>query len=170
MTETALLIVDVQQALFDRPTPVYHADELLANINSLVERAHGAGAPVVYIQHGNDSQLRKGTPGWELHPAMRPQSGDLMAEKTRGDAFEGTPLTQDLRSRGVTTVVVTGLVTHGCVKNTSLGAKKAGFRVVLVKDGHSSYSGDAAGLIETWNGKLAEAGVEVEPTKEIAFG
>lgn len=60
---SALLIIDMQQALFGRPTPVYHGDELLANINSLVERAHSAGAPVVYIQHSNEGPLKTGTPG-----------------------------------------------------------------------------------------------------------
>lgn len=92
-----------------------------------------------------------------------------MVEKSHGNAFLETPLAQELRARGVTTVVVTGLVTHGCVKNTSLGAKEAGFGVVLVQDGHSSFSGDAARLIQEWNRKLGEGGAEVKPTKEIAF-
>jgi nicotinamidase-related amidase len=39
----ALLIIDVQQGLFKKPT--YKADELLHNINALIDRAHRGGVP-----------------------------------------------------------------------------------------------------------------------------
>jgi hypothetical protein len=41
-TKTALLVIDVQRDLFRKSHPIYRADELLNNINSLVERAHQA--------------------------------------------------------------------------------------------------------------------------------
>ena len=166
----ALLVIDVQQDLFGRPTPIYHGQQLLANINLLAERAHDAGAPVVYIRHCNsEGVLVKGTPGWELHPALHPLPADLMVEKLKGNAFLGTPLAQELRARGVTTVVVTGLVTCGCVKNTCLGAKECGFGVVLVEDGHSDNSRDAARLIDQWNRNLGRGVADVRPTAEVAF-
>ena len=65
---TALLIVDVQRGLFRRPTPVYRADELLANINMLVDRAHRAAAPVFYVQHSGKTLLPIGT------ASVRPRS------------------------------------------------------------------------------------------------
>ncbi len=166
----ALLVIDVQRDLFDHPTPIYRAEQLLANINSLAERAREAGVPVVYIRHcGRKGVLVKGTPGWELHPEIRPQPADLMVEKLQGNAFLGTPLAEELRARGVTTVVVAGLVTHGCVKNTCLGAKECGFGVVLVEDGHSNYNRDAASLIDQWNLKLGQGVADVKPAAEIAF-
>ena len=58
-------------------------------------------------------------------------------------------------------MIVTGLVTHGCVKATCLGALELGYAVVLAEDGHSSYSKDAARLVEEWNRKLGEAGAKV---------
>jgi nicotinamidase-related amidase len=69
----------------------------------------------------------------------------------------------------VTRVVVTGLVTHGCVRVTSLGAKEAGYEVTLVGDAHSSYHKQAAEVIAEWNQKLAAQGVEVRTTEEISF-
>ena len=38
---------------------------------------------------------------------------------------------------GVKKLIITGLLTHGCVKGACLDAKKLGYEVVLVEDGHS---------------------------------
>ena len=62
---------------------------------------------------------------------------------------------------------MTGLVTHGCVKATCEGALALGYAVMLAADGHSSYSKDAARLIEDWNRKLGEMGAQVMPAAQI---
>ena len=64
-------------------------------------------------------------------------------------------------------MIVTGLVTHGCVKATSQGALALGYEVTLVADGHSSYSKDAARLIEEWNRSLGAAGAQVLLAAEV---
>ena len=66
-------------------------------------------------------------------------------------------------------MVITGLVTHGCVRATSLGAIKLGYDVILVSDGHSSYSKDAPRLIEKWNNTLEENGAKVLDTASVNF-
>jgi len=38
--KTALLIIDVQRELFEKSTPVYQADQLIAHILDLVDRVH----------------------------------------------------------------------------------------------------------------------------------
>lgn len=167
---TALLVVDVQQALFERPTPIYRADALLANICALMARARAAGAPVVVIQHANQGFLSQGSPGWQLHPCLQPAADDLRIHKHHGNAFQNTPLQQELDARGIDTVVIVGLVTHGCVKATCIGAAELGYGIVLVSDGHSSYHAEAAHLVDEWNAKLADDGiVELRATHEVAF-
>ncbi len=173
---TALLVVDVQQALFERPTPIHRADELLDTLSDLVERAHAAGALVVYIRHGN-KLLQPGSSGWQLHPRLQPAGeptgepvgDDLVIDKTHGDAFQDTSLDAKLKARSITNVVVTGLVTHGCVRATCLGGSNRGYDVVLVADGHSSYHRQAARLIKEWNETLAASLAFVLPAAEIDF-
>ena len=167
---TVLLVIDVQQGLFEKSTPIYKADELLENITTLVDRAHRSGALVFYVQHSAAKHLVKGSAEWQLHTQLQPQHKDYIIHKQHGNAFEDTPLGETLRSLHVDTVVVTGLVTHGCVKATCIGAQEAGFNVILVQDGHSSFSKDAARLIEEWNEKLSAKQVAVRPTAEITFG
>ena len=63
----------------------------------------------------------------------------------------------------------TGLVTHGCVKSTCLGAIEAGYQVTLVSDAHSSYSNKAAELIDKWHVHLSKEGVALLSTAEVKF-
>ncbi|HOU16235.1 MAG TPA: isochorismatase family cysteine hydrolase [Anaerolineae bacterium] len=167
--KTALLVIDVQEGLFKKSTPVYKAADLLENIIALVERAHESDVPVFYIQHSDARNLVKGSADWQLHAELHPQNRDYIIHKQHGNAFEDTPLEETLRSLHVDTVVVTGLVTHGCVKATCLGARELGYNVILVQDGHSSFSKDAADLIEKWHEKLSAKQVQVRPTAVITF-
>ncbi len=167
---TALLVIDVQQELFDKSTPVYQAEAMLKNINLLVERAHLSGVPVIYVQHSAEKMLLKGTPGWQLHPALHPQPEDGRVCKLHGNAFEDTPLEEMLQAQNVSTVVACGLVSYGCVRATCLGALELGYRVILAADAHSNYSKDAVQQIEKTHKLLDAAGVERKAAAEIAFG
>ena len=166
---SALLVVDVQQGLFIKSTPVYRAEALLDNINLLIGRARQGGAPIFFIQHSSDKLLLHGTPEWELHPRIQPQADECRLEKHHSNAFEGTTLKAELDGLGVTRVVVCGLVTHGCVKAACLGALELGYQVLLVQDAHSSYSKDAADLIEKVNGLVRQAGGALAPATAVTF-
>jgi len=86
----ALLVIDVQRALFSRPTPIHDAEQFLGNMNSLIEMWHLTGGVVLYIQHSNNRMLIRDTPDWELHP-------DLI-HKLHGNAFQRTNLKDILDS------------------------------------------------------------------------
>jgi nicotinamidase-related amidase len=165
----ALLVIDVQKGLFHRAHPIYKAEELLKNINNLVNRSHENGVPVYYIQHANESSLVEGSEAWELHPQMQPEDADVIIHKRYGSAFQDTPLGEELYENGVGTVVITGLVTHGCVRATCLDALRLGYRVVLVEDGHSNFNKNAAKYIKKWNKVLGRNGAELLKTEEVQF-
>ena len=173
MTESlkhaALLVIDVQMGMFAKSTIVYRAEQLIRNITSLVRSAQQAGTPVIFIQHSGEKDLIRDTPGWQFHPDLLKLGPDATVHKRHGNAFEETELDQILKARGVEQVVVTGMVTHGCVKNTCLGGLAAGYRVILVADAHSSYSQKADQLILDWNAKLQKQGIRLKTTTEIAF-
>jgi nicotinamidase-related amidase len=46
----SLLVIDVQNGLFHKSTPIYKAEELLSNIDELTERAHRVGARIEIVQ------------------------------------------------------------------------------------------------------------------------
>ncbi len=165
----ALLVIDVQNGLFNKSIPIYKADQLLSNILTLVSKAHQKLIPVIYIQHANDNTLALESENWQLHPSIVPTKADILVQKKHGNAFENTELQSILQSRTVNSLVITGLVTHGCVKATSLGALELGYKTILVGDAHSNYSKDAPDLITKWNDQLKNFGAVVLKTQEIQF-
>lgn len=167
-TRSALLVIDVQRGLFEKSAPIYHAEQLLVTINSLIERARAAGAPVIFVRHASKVLPYRST-AWELHPELRHSPKDLLTDKQHGNAFEKTALREELERLGARRLVITGLTTHGCVRATCLGALALGYEVVIASDGHSSYHRDAASLCEEWNGRLSVAGATVAPAADIGF-
>ena len=168
--ESDLLVIDVQRALFTRPNPIYEPYKLIETINALISRAQLYGVQVVYIQHANDSFLKKNTSGWNLHPDLSPPTNrDLLIQKQHGNAFVDTSLQNDLKSRDIKNLIITGLVTQGCVRATSLGGLELDYRVILVKGGHSNYNIDAPQVIETRENELENAGAIILPPGNIEF-
>jgi nicotinamidase-related amidase len=163
----ALLVIDVQQGLFARPTHIYNEQAFLSNVLSLIACARQYGALVIFVQHCNDTILAKDTPAWQLHPSLQPRTGDLHINKRHGSAFEETELETELISHGIQKLVICGLVTHGCVKAGCLDALKLGYQTTLISDAHSSYSKDAAKLIKEWNNKLEQAGAVLLTTAQF---
>ena len=168
-SKTAILVIDVQRALFTRPEPVYNASGLVETINSLVSRAQLFGVRIVYVQHANQSILKKGSDGWKLHPGLKPTARDLIIDKEVGNTFTNHMLLGDFEARGIQNVLITGLVTNQCVQATSLGGLKLGLKVFLIQGAHSNFDRDPVRIIETTELKLAEAGVNLVTVEEIGF-
>jgi len=167
--KTALLVIDVQKELFEKSTPIYQADALLNNICALIDQAHQTAVPVFFIQHSTDKILIRGTDGWQFHPRLQPQPNDYIVEKHHGNAFEQTTLKDQLDALNIKKLVISGLVTHGCIKATVLGAHKLRYAVILVKDGHSNFHQKAPELIARWNEQLSRKGAKLLETREIVF-
>lgn len=167
MENMALLVIDVQAGLFAKGTPVYKASDLLENINALVDAFHRRSLPVFFIRHTNASSMAENSSEWQLHGALHVQDGDVRLNKKVSSSFKEKAVLAALKERDVKSVVVAGLVTHGCVKAACEEALALGYSVTLAADGHSSYNADAAELIEEWNGKLAGKGANVAAAVEI---
>lgn len=132
---TALVVVDVQN---DVVAEAPHRDEVVARIADLVQRARAEGAPVVWVQHSEDEELVRGTPGWEIVPELVPADGEARVHKRYGDSFEGTDLEDVLAAARVGRLVVTGAETDACVRSTIHGGFTRGYDVTLVGDAHTS--------------------------------
>ncbi|NMI06470.1 cysteine hydrolase [Paenibacillus sp. SZ31] len=137
----ALLIIDVQVAMFDEADPVYQGEQLLQKIQMLMDKAREAGHSIIYIQHseGAGSPLERGTPGWAIHPSITPIAGDLVIEKETPDSFHETNLHLKLQEDGVTELILTGMQTELCVDTTCRRAYSLGYTVNLVRDAHSTW-------------------------------
>jgi nicotinamidase-related amidase len=73
--------------------------------------------------------------GWtDFLPELDQQPSDMVVTKRSWGAFATTDPERQLRARGVTQVVVTGVVTSGGVEATSRHAWERGFNGTLVLD------------------------------------
>ncbi|WP_018791300.1 cysteine hydrolase family protein [Salinispora arenicola] len=140
ISSTALLVIDLQVGFLHATVPTYRADALLTTVKDLQDRAREQAAPVVFLQHdgaaGHPTQT--GSPGWAIEPAVAPVPGDVVVRKRSCDCFHGSDLDGRLRQLGVTSLVVTGVMTELCVDTTCRRAITMGYDVTLVADGHST--------------------------------
>jgi len=70
----------------------------------------------------------------EIVDAVAPRGDEIVLSKVSAGAFNGSDLDLVLRRLGIETLIVTGLVTAGCVEGTVRGASDRGYEVFVVGD------------------------------------
>jgi nicotinamidase-related amidase len=142
---TALLVVDMLNP-YDHP----EAEELAAQvgaalpgIEALLDRAHAAGAPVVYVNDNygdwnssSEELARSALAGRhrELVEPVLPREGDSFVVKARHSTFYETPLEYLLDQMGVGRLVFSGQVTEQCILYSALDAYVRHFEVTIATD------------------------------------
>ncbi|MEZ4657619.1 MAG: cysteine hydrolase family protein [Caldilineaceae bacterium] len=174
MSKQALLIIDVQNCMFDPPEPVYDADQLLNRLQGLIARARAAQTPVIYVQHcgPEGAPHAPGAPGWQIHPAITPQSGELIVQKRMPDSFYETTLKAELDARGIGQLIMAGIQTEYCVDTTCRRAASEGYAVTLVQDAHSTWSKEdltAAQIIAHHNWVLGDWFAKLVSAEDVQF-
>jgi nicotinamidase-related amidase len=81
-----------------------------------------------------------GDPSWQIDPALEPVKGEILVNKLSAGTFATTNLAEQLRSRGIDRVVITGVVTDVCVSTTAREAADRNFKVVVVSDACTTFS------------------------------
>jgi nicotinamidase-related amidase len=150
--------------------PAHGAQRLLQTLKNIVGQARASAVPIIFVRNcgGAEDPDQKGTPGWELHPELGVEAGDLVLDKSTCDTFSSTNLEEELMSRGISRLIVAGLQSEYCVQQTTLGALARGYEVTLIADGHSTYDGDRPAS-ETSAAVNAELGdrVRLVPAAEL---
>lgn len=82
--------------------------------------------------------VQEGTWGNEVVDDLTVQPEDIQIVKYRSSAFHGTPLDMLLRHMRIDVVVVTGIVTEGCVESTVRDLVGFGYFPVVVADAVAS--------------------------------
>ena len=99
---TALLVIDMQKGIVGG---AHEVDRVVANINTLVDKARSEDVPVIWVQHSSD-ELEQGSDEWQYVPELA-RNDDEPAHKRYGDSFEETNR-ESIRPRKIGRHVVTG--------------------------------------------------------------
>ena len=162
--KTVLLVVDVQNDFADPKGSLYVGDgeHVVPVINAEIERAREATALVVYTQDWHPDTTPhfqkdggiwpvhcvQGTWGAEFHPDLRVVEAEFIRKGAGGEdgysAFSvrdpqsgdvgPTQLEGILRGHGIERIVLAGLATDYCVKESALDGTRLGFQVAILRD------------------------------------
>jgi nicotinamidase-related amidase len=140
--KTALLVIDLQQALCDA-APRAAMQLATARITELLEWAEAHSWPVVFVQHWTESDaiLDRGSPGWQLAPALRGHVPAFHLEKNVLSCFEDGRLRAWLQANDIIRLCITGMQTEYCISAACEGAVALGYDVILPADAHMTIDG-----------------------------
>jgi nicotinamidase-related amidase len=143
MEDTALLVIDVQQAFKD---PIWGERNNLnaeTNIASLLKFWRNKQGSVIHIHHSSkvlESIFHPSNKGHQAKPEGQPISGEVIFKKTVNSAFIGTQLENYLREKQLKSLVIVGLTTDHCVSTSVRMAANLGFKVTLVSDATATFN------------------------------
>ena len=149
--KTALVLIDLQNGIVGMNPVPHTAAQVVENSKKLAESFRAHGAPVVYVRVDLNDFMKlpvdqppnlgdKPLPAAasEIAPSAGLQPGDVLVTKRHWGAFAGTDLEQQLKSRGIDTVVLTGISANAGVESTARQGTGLGFAFVLVEDACSA--------------------------------
>jgi nicotinamidase-related amidase len=131
---------------------------MMPNLCRLLERFRAVRGRIVHVRVGAqfedyaDSQRNfrevhrrsgslRGTEEFEIREALAPRVGEAVVDKPGASAFTTGNADILLRNAGVDQLVVTGVVTNGCVISSAISAWDLGYQVLVVED--ACVGGDA---------------------------
>lgn len=162
---SCLVIWDVQNGLVDR---IYNKEEFLTRLRRFVEALRDT-MPVVYtlitplprsfqsswnlynmmrrynVKRVEDlpNFMSPGSFEREIPEVLKPEKNNIMIEKATASIFIGTNFESMMRSRGITTLIFTGIATEFGIESSARDASNRGFYPVVVSDCVSSMDRDA---------------------------
>jgi nicotinamidase-related amidase len=147
----ALIIVDMLNDFVDGKLANPKAQAIVEPLQRLLAHAREDGWVVVFSNDAHqpdDPELRvwgehamAGTPEADVIPQLEPKEGEIISPKRHYGAFDETGLAEQLQERGVDEVVITGQHTHICVRHSSYGALRHGFRILIPRDAVCGFEG-----------------------------
>lgn len=168
-TRSALLIIDVQQALSSGRYAAYDASNIISRINDVIEKAHRVDADVIFIQHeSTDGVLDYGSAGWQFAGGLIVHGANTMIRKRATDAFHNTELHQLLTDKNTSHLFICGFQSDFCVDTTTRRALSLGYAVSLISDAHSTIDNSVLTATQiTQHHNVTLANIDCYPTRLI---
>jgi len=170
---SALLLVDFQDefvhgrlAIGDAPVAIARAAELLA-------WARANRLTVVHVRNVTKPGALLFAPEASttaIVPELAPRADELVLEKPTGGAFTKTALDAELRSRGIDTLVIAGIMAHLALAMSAQDATVLGYRVLVAEDATTTRdlpTVDGATLKRASLAAIGDRFADVLPTREI---
>ncbi len=143
---TALVIIDLQKGIAAFPVVPGTGAEVITRSTTLVDAFRKAGQPIVFVNvvpapsredHRADAKMpaRQFSPDWaEIVPELGAANTDIFITKHTWNAFYDTALDEQLKSLGVTGIVLAGIATSIGVEGTARAAYERSYNITFASD------------------------------------
>ncbi|MEU9481600.1 hydrolase [Streptomyces sp. NPDC048191] len=181
---TALVVIDLQNGIVGMPVQPHAASDVVARTAELAEAFRSRNLPVVLVRVSFAADGADAVPGrtergprglafpegWDLVvDELSGHAGDIHVTKHNWSALYGTGLDAQLRRRGITQIVLTGIATSIGVESTARDAYAHGYHVTLATDAMSDADAGAhANSVERIFPRLGESGTTAEILELLA--
>ena len=150
---SALLVIDMQQYFCNPSSHAYFKDSttIIPNIHQLIITYRQQSLPVLFTRYALLQTENPGAMGrwWNdvlydgntmssIIDALHPIPSEPVIRKTQYSAFFETDLDTILKSHQVTTIVITGVLTHLCCETTARDAFMRNYDIFFVSDATAS--------------------------------
>ncbi|MEU5028138.1 cysteine hydrolase family protein [Streptomyces milbemycinicus] len=149
---TALLAMDFQNGILPIAT---EPDALVDRVKGAIADVRAAGGTIGYVRVAFTEDDWSAVPetnktfsmvaatkrmhhedaATQIDERIAPQDGDIVVRKVRIGAGSTTDLHQQLRDRGIDTLILAGISTGGVVLSTLIDAADRDYRVIVLTDG-----------------------------------
>ena len=166
----------------------YYFDRLeklvVPNIRRLQDACRAADIPVVHVRikaHTPDARdvswrykqfqifCPPGSKEAEILDELAPLPGEVVVDKHTSGVFNSTNIDSILRNMGIDTLIMTGVVTYGCVETSTRDAMDRNYKVLLVEDACAGWSQEAHdAAIRNLHRNFAVVRTTAEILKQIA--
>lgn len=153
-----LLVVDMARALADPDAPGHEAagPPAAEHCRAVLDAARAAGMPVWFTRGGKRWHTSSASPlaevergawlrknGWTeessedaelamaITPQLQPQAGEVVITKSKPSAFFASPLISQVVGARVSTMVIVGMMTSGCIRATVTDAFSYDLDVIM---------------------------------------
>ena len=153
--KTAYLVIDIQNDYFTGgKLPMFDSGKAAVKAKSVLDFFRYKKLAVIHIRHENSGDKATffipGTEGAEIHSSVKPLVNEPVLLKRKPSSFIGTALEEELKKKGITHIVISGMQSNVCVKSTTLEALTKNYKVTVLEDSI------AAKDMETHNKAVAE--------------
>ncbi|UJF25527.1 cysteine hydrolase family protein [Planococcus sp. 107-1] len=137
---TALIVVDIQNDYFPNgKMELHNAENAAANAAKVLEWFRtNQKENIFHVQHlaSNPAMgfFLPDTDGAEIHEIVQPLENESIITKHFANSFLETDLESRLKEKGITKLVVVGMMTHMCIDATVRAAVDLGYETTLIED------------------------------------
>ncbi len=132
-----LMIIDLQKAIDDPSWGTRNNPDAEVQVGRLLSLWRELSLPILHVKHMStdlSSKYLPGTPGNAFKDIAMPLELEQVLEKDTNSAFIRTNLHSMLQDRGISEIVIVGVITNNSVEATARMAGNLGYQTVVISD------------------------------------